>query len=187
MKTSDFLTTLRQHTNLPLLFRAGPDFIRPGYHLTEVKRVSYDTMDCGARMNRWTEAQFELWAPPHTGDLPGEDPMPADKFLRIVDRVEQELPLPGEAPARILAGFDGQPAVLHDIVSITPESGRLWVELSPDRARCKAAERRTPASPGGCCGGETGADDAGEQVEAGCGCSSPRPTSRAAAKAPCCA
>lgn len=152
MNTSSFLASLRAHPGLPLVFRAGGRIIPAGYHLTEVKRVTYQTMDCGALRHDWSENQFELWAPAPAGALPARGHMPADKFLRIVDRVEGELPLAGDALARIHTSFDGQPAALYDVTAITPGADGLWIELAPDRTRCKAAERRGADAAGAACG-----------------------------------
>lgn len=152
MQTSAFLAALRRHPELPVVFRAGAHAIAPDYHLTEVKRVAYVTMDCGAQTHRWSETHFELWVPPLSGVLPGRDHLPAGKILRIIDRVEQELPLVGDTPARIFASLGDHPAALHDIASVQESEGRLWVELTTDRTRCKAAERRLASLTGGCCG-----------------------------------
>ena len=106
MTTTSFLASLRLHADLPLAFRLGSartSSLAPGYHLTEVKRVAYETMDCGAMTHRWSETQFELWVPPLVGALPGRAAMPAGKFLQIVDRVQGTLPLDGEAVARVVA------------------------------------------------------------------------------------
>jgi hypothetical protein len=99
--------------------------------------------------------------------------------------VEAELPLDGEATARIHASFAGQPAALYEIEAALVQDGELWIELLADRARCKAAEHRGAGATGGCCG--TG-DSEGEREpaqaaqESGCGCA---PKSGAAVA--CCA
>ena len=171
MKTSSFLTTLRTHGALPLVFRAGYETVAPGYHLTEVKRVAYETMDCGSATHRWSETQFEVWVPPPNGVSPDREHLAADKFLRIIDRVETELPLNAEATARIHASFNGQPAALFDIETATARGGKLWVELAPDRTRCKAAERRI-GSASGCCGNPS-SPEVGTNPSKACGCGSP--------------
>lgn len=182
MQTSSFLTTLRSNAGLPLVFRAGRGIASPGYHLTEVKRVSYETMDCGAITHRWSEGQFEIWVPAVAESAPGRGHMPAEKFLRIVERVEAELPLDGDATARIHASFDGQTAALYDIDAANAREGKLWIELSPDRTRCKAAERRIGSLTGGSCGSGSAAPE--EKEAAGCGCGSAQAETTAAA---CCA
>lgn len=185
MKTSAFLSLLRGNAALPLVFRSGHKQTVPaGYHLTEVKRVAYETMDCGALTHRWTENQFELWAPPLIGALPGRVPMSAGKFLGIIERVAKENPLDDQAEARIHAVLGDHPAALYDIGTATPSEGRLWVELTPDRTRCKAVERRVSVLTGGCCGiGTTTASSA--PVAADCGCDQPTVESRE--KSRCCA
>jgi hypothetical protein len=179
MNTSSFLAALRDQASLPLVFRAGRNVVSPGYHLTEVKRVAYETMDCGAMVHQWAESQFEIWVPAATKAGPGRGHMAAEKFLRIIDRVEAELPLNGDAIARIHASFNGEPAALYAIEAISAREGQLWVELSPDRTRCKAAERRAA-------GGRR--DPAVQEAEAvgagaGCGCATAAPAGAAA----CCA
>jgi hypothetical protein len=182
MNTSSFLTALRANESLPLVFRTSRQLVSPGYHLTEVKRVSYETMDCGAMLHRWAESQFEIWVPALAGAASDRGHMPAGKFLKIVDRVEAELPLKGEAIARVHASFDGQPAALYDIDAVTPRDGKLWIELSPDRTRCKAAERRGAAATGGCCGSKADESE-GQEVVSDCGCGA----SKAEAAIACCA
>lgn len=152
MKTSSFLTSLRANASLPLVFRAGRETVLPGYHLTEVKRVTYETLDCGAKTHRWTETQFEVWAPGLEKIIPGRGHMPVEKFLKIIGQVESELPFHGESEARIFASLNGQPASLYEIDAVRAQDGKLWVELNADRARCKAAERKLASATGGCCG-----------------------------------
>lgn len=182
MKTSSFLAALRAQSKLPLVFRTGRTVVSPGYHLTEVKRVGYETMDCGAMTHRWTESQFEIWVPALEKIVPGRGHMAAEKFLGIIDRVEAQLPLNSDATARIHASFNGQPAALYDIDAVTARDGQLWIELSPDRTRCKAAERRVASVTGGCCGSAEPEADT-RDVAAGCGCG----TAESAKAVACCA
>jgi hypothetical protein len=181
MKTSSFLAELRRHSNLPAVFRAGGSAIAPHYHLTEVKRVNYETMDCGALAHRWSETQLELFEP-STAEA-GRTHMPARKFLQIIDRVERDLPLRPDAVVRIHAAFQGQPAALYDVATMTVVDGALSIELSPDRTRCKAAERRACLVGGG---GDVPAraETTTAQTSGGCGCAS---ATSAPAEAACCA
>ena len=181
MKTSSFLRALGANPTLPLVFRAGREIVSPGYHLTEVKRVAYETMDCGAVAHRWSETQFEIWVPPSSGTSSARGHMPAGKFLRIIDRVEAELPLQGDAAARIHASFHGQPAALFEIDMVVARDGQLWIELGPDRTRCTGADRRGAAATGECCAGN---DSAAEETDTAGGCGSARTEKAAAA---CCA
>ena len=177
MKTSSFLAALRSHANLPLVFRSDHHTVTPGYHLTEVKRVAYETIDCGAMTHRWSESQFEVWSPSEEEVNLSRGHMTADKFLRIVNRVEAELPLSGESVARILMNFDGAPASLFEIETVQAQDGKLWVDLVPDRTRCKAAERKEAAGGSACCGTGTAEGSAPARNEVACGCGSAQPVS----------
>lgn len=186
MKTSVFLATLRAHPALPVVFRHDGDTIPAGYHLTEVKRVAYETMDCGAQTHRWNETQFELWAPPLNSLNPLRGHLPAGKLLAIVDRVEHELALNGGTDARIHARLGDNPPALWDIDSAAPAGGQLVVALTPDRTRCKAAERQVGRLTGGCCGSEP---KSGGRAAPGaaCGCSGSVLTPAQREAAFCCA
>jgi hypothetical protein len=50
MRTQDFISTLREAPARRLVF-TNPDgaTIHGGYHLTELKAASFDTVDCGAK------------------------------------------------------------------------------------------------------------------------------------------
>ena len=106
--------------------------------------------------------------------------MSAEKFLKIVYRVDAELHLATEAEARIHAAFRDQPAALFAVEAVTPQDGQIWVELSPDRTRCKAAERRRAVSDGACCGATP---STAPEIEGCCAAAS----GPAAAGAACCA
>lgn len=154
MNTSSFLDTLRANASLSLVFKSPAGTVAPGYHLTEVKEVAYRTMDCGAMMHRWLETQFEIWDPASPQEAADRGFMAADKFLRIVDRVQQELPLDGESEARIFLSLGDHPASLHTIEEIEAHGGRLLVSLAGDRTRCKARERSEGTGCG--CGENSG-------------------------------
>jgi hypothetical protein len=71
-----------------------------GYHLTELKSASFDTVDCGGQVNRWHETIVQLWVSPD----PAEDRMTAAKFLKIFDKVCGMIPLKFDAEIRIEYG-----------------------------------------------------------------------------------
>jgi hypothetical protein len=131
--------------------------------------------------HRWSETQLELWTP--AAPDPERTHMLASKFLQIIDRVERELPLAQDAVIRIHAAFQGQPPALYEVESIAVADGALSIELSPDRTRCKAAERRAAELM------RAGAADESVAMNAtggstGCGCASSPSNATVAA---CCA
>ncbi len=64
MTTHDFISRLRDAPAKQLVF-ANSDCttIHGGYHLTELKAASFDTVDCGAQKNQWNETIVQLWVP----------------------------------------------------------------------------------------------------------------------------
>src|SRR5437016_6255088 len=103
MKTKEFIEALRNAPDRPLIFvNEEGDRIHAGYHLTEIKAASYDTVDCGGQGNRWSETVLQLWVPEEADD----DYMTAGKFIRIFDSVRAKIPLQEDVDLRIEYGDD---------------------------------------------------------------------------------
>src|SRR5436189_3334991 len=91
MRTQDFISRLRKAAAKALVFiNSNGATIHGGYHLTELKAASFDTVDCGAQKNQWTETIVQLWVPEE--DYNGEF-MTAAKFLSIYDKVARLIAL----------------------------------------------------------------------------------------------
>ena len=64
MRTQDFISRLREAPAKRLVFtNSDGATIHGGYHLTELKAASFDTVDCGAQKNQWNETIVQLWVP----------------------------------------------------------------------------------------------------------------------------
>jgi hypothetical protein len=62
MNTQSFLNTLEKHKNKELLFQYTPNLlVGTNYHITEVKHVTIDSVDCGAQTDSWKETIVQLW------------------------------------------------------------------------------------------------------------------------------
>ena len=62
MKTNEFISELRRAPENQLLFVDGKGHaVHAGYHLTELKAASLDTVDCGGQANQWQETIVQLW------------------------------------------------------------------------------------------------------------------------------
>jgi len=168
MNTSEFLNALRARPDLPLAFSTASGSVPAGYHLTEIKRVTHDTVDCGNVPHQWTENQFELWTP--SAPEPDCRPMLARKFLSIVDEVRKSLAIDGTVEAFIFGRIAGGADQLHRIKSIETGKESITVRLEPVSASCKAADREAGAtgSAGGCCGTTDAAPEAVAGAKAGC-------------------
>lgn len=166
MKTSEFLDALRARPELPLAFSTAAGSVPAGFHLTEIKRVAHETVDCGSMAHSWTENHFELWTPAEAE--PGRTAMRAGKFLSIVDKVREVLALDEAVDARVFGSVGGGPVQLHSIESVETGQNSITIHLEPVSAQCKARDRRNAAEGGdgaACC-----TMAAGSKIAALCGC-----------------
>jgi hypothetical protein len=110
MKTHEFIETLRNSTDKELIFaNTDGQIIHAGYHLTEIKAASFETVDCGGKTNRWNETLLQLWVPENADDRY----MKSDKFLRIYDKVRRLVSVDKDAEVRISMVTITLPAAHH--------------------------------------------------------------------------
>ena len=138
MNTKTFLSRLEQHNDRPLIFEYDGTRIQPGYHVTEVKRVRVESLDCGANPEGWTETVVQLWDVP---GKPGEGFMTAGKFRAILEKVHSRLPLELDAPLMFEYGDTKAAIRLLTAPDVQPEGDHVLVRLEPKRASCKPNDR----------------------------------------------
>src|SRR5476651_2672953 len=86
-----FKETLLQNPDLDLQFQYAADkWVDASYHITEIKQAPITSVDCGGKMNSWTEIIVQLWEP--VGQQQ-ERSMQVGKALSIIGLVEKTLPL----------------------------------------------------------------------------------------------
>ncbi len=148
MKTQDFISRLREAPAKQLVFaNAEGARIHGGYHLTELKAASFDTVDCGAQKNQWNETIVQLWVPENEEN--GEF-MTAQKFLAIYDKVARLIPLDSTAEIRFEYGDENFPPSNYHVGKISENEAELRVQLRLPQTTCKARDRREAGAA--CCG-----------------------------------
>jgi hypothetical protein len=139
MKTSEFISALRAAPGNQLLFvDLHGHAVHSGYHLTELKAASFETVDCGGRTNHWQETIVQLWVPVS----PDDDYMPVAKFLKIFDKVRGLIPLNLDAEIRVEYGDENFFPAAYYVHSVTSDYTTTRVLLEPPRTTCKARDRR---------------------------------------------
>ena len=147
MKTNEFISELRRAPENQLVFVDGNGHaVRAGYHLTELKAASLDTVDCGGQANQWQETIVQLWVPAN----PDNDYMSAGKFLKIFDKVRGMIPLNFDAAIRVEYGDENFFPSNYDVDLVTQDEKTIRVQLRPPQTTCKARDRRTEAGVS-CC------------------------------------
>lgn len=134
-----FRSQLEKYPEQILQFQyAAGTLVAPSYHITEIKQAPITSVDCGGKVNAWTEIIVQLWEPeqPQTNRA-----MAVNKALKIVDLVEKSMDLHPKAIVKIEFGnttFDTRqmyPGEIH------LDGENLVVNLQPDATQCKATDR----------------------------------------------
>lgn len=162
MKPLSVARQLELFSSKPLRFVLGGEQLVPNdFHVTEVKRVAVESLDCGGGRNAWQELVVQLWSPKADNARPA---MTAAKFSSILARAGA-LELLDQEPLRFEYGAAGSPAVQYLFERMGSEGNTVDVHLVPPHVACKPHERtRTelsvvqsgaccaPSSTGACCG-----------------------------------
>jgi hypothetical protein len=141
MTTQEFLALLAAHPQQALVFDYGEGQVEPGYHVTEVMNVSYESMDCGGQANFWRETVVQLMGPSR---LDAREYMSVQKFLRIYGKVAAAVPVRPESEVRFEYGDAKLPAI-HYHVAAVEVGDQVVVRLSSPGVACKAADRKIEA------------------------------------------
>ena len=126
--------------------------VAAGYHVTEVKAVTYNTMDCGGVANKWKETVIQLWNP---GDEPEREYMTVRKFLAIYERVAEHIPVSYDAELRFEYGDTRRPAASYHVERLESRGALVLVHLRAPVVTCKARDRKKAsiaAPESSCCG-----------------------------------
>jgi hypothetical protein len=148
MKTHEFIKALRNSADKKLIFaNADGQSIHAGYHLTEIKAASFETVDCGGKTNRWNETVLQLWVPEDAEDTY----MKSDKFLSIYDKVRRLVPVDEEAEVRIEYGDENFFPSAYHVTESREANSAIRFSLEPPATTCKARDRALAGKPESCC------------------------------------
>ncbi len=139
MKTSEFLSLLREHPNKSLVFEYLPGkTVGANYHITEVKNITVDSVDCGAGTDYWKETIIQLWESPSEKDK--RDYMSAYKAMGILSKVDRIKPMVKDAEVK----FEYSNAQFHTAQLFVNDhetyENTLLIHLGVEKTDCKAKE-----------------------------------------------
>lgn len=139
MKTEQFLTVLSQYQNKSLVFQYLPNALVPAnYHITEVKHVNIDSVDCGAQTDSWKETIIQLWESPV--ELGKTEYMSAHKALAILKKVGQMKPYALDSEVKI----EYSNALFHTaqlyVNDFEINNSQLIIKLEIQKTDCKAKD-----------------------------------------------
>ena len=137
MNTNQFLSLLEQHSEKHLLFEYTPtQFVGANYHITEVKHIQVDSVDCGAQTDAWRETIIQLWESPE--EIGKKEYMSASKALGILKKVGEMKPYTLDAEVK----FEYSNASFHTanlfVNDFTIQNQNLIIKLAVEATDCKA-------------------------------------------------
>lgn len=139
MNTREFLNLLEQNKDKALLFEYQPGKIVPdNYHITEVKHLNVNSVDCGGQTDSWTETIIQLWESPL--EAPTKDYMSVYKASSILRKVGRLRPYSLDAEVKIEYSNDNFHTAQLFIDDVTTDNNSLMVKLSIKKTDCKAKE-----------------------------------------------
>lgn len=162
MNTDTFLSLLQEHSEKQLLFAYhNQDLVALNYHITEVKNLTIEAVDCGGSFDSWKETLVQLWESP--ADAPSNTAMSCLKALGILQKVAKIKPLERAAELKFEYGNSQFHTANLPVKHYTVTQKALLISLGETKADCKAKEacgipevvetENNSCVPGsGCCG-----------------------------------
>lgn len=139
MQTEEFLSLLKEHQNKSLVFEYKPGaYVGANYHITEVKNVTVDAVDCGAQTDYWKETVIQLWESPKEAGKTAF--MTAYKAMEILNKVNGIKPMiPGAEVKFEYSNPEFHTAQLF-VDDVVAGDDRLMLRLAVEKTDCKAKE-----------------------------------------------
>ena len=155
MKTQEFLSLLESHKDKALLFEYAPEkFVGANYHITEVKHVKIDSVDCGSGTDAWNETIIQLWESP--SEKGKRDYMSTFKALGILKKVGQMKPYDMDAEIKFEYSNDTFHTAQLFLNDYSISEKQVILKLGVQQTDCKAKETCGVPEPAmaeaeGCC------------------------------------
>ncbi len=154
MTTKKFIQFLAEHSSKSLVFEyeAG-QYVPATYHISEIKKVHQESLDCGGFPHVMEQTVAQLWLPGGAGTKP---PINCKKALEIFERVDQKLSLQGEAELLFEYGFESLRTSIYQVAAVSVAAERVVVQLFVAAPVCKPSLVSTHSTKGvakqvGCC------------------------------------
>ncbi|WP_299223038.1 DUF6428 family protein [uncultured Psychroserpens sp.] len=137
METKRLFKLLQEHQDKSLLFEYQSGiFVNANYHITEVKHIKVDAVDCGSQTDHWNETVIQLWESPQ--ELDKTDYMSVYKALSILNKVGKMKPYDLNSEVK----FEYSNATFHTaqlfVNDYMIQSNNLILKLAIEKTDCKA-------------------------------------------------
>ena len=139
MNTQQLFDLLKDHTDKSLLFEyTSGQLVGANYHITEVKHLKIDSVDCGARTDAWNETIIQLWESP--SEIGKTEYMSVYKALSILNKVGRMKPYDFNSEVK----FEYSNSLFHTAQLFVNDyeihGNNLLLKLAVEKTDCKAKE-----------------------------------------------
>ncbi|SMD33118.1 hypothetical protein SAMN04488029_1483 [Reichenbachiella faecimaris] len=135
MKTSELLNILRENPELGLEFEIeSGKFIKPTFHITEVKNATIESVDCGGNPDSYKQTIIQLMVNPLEKM---RKPWTSKKALDIFDKVELLKPMDAEAEVFFEYGDLEMRTSNFSVEDVLFADGNIRLELFAKPTVCK--------------------------------------------------
>lgn len=139
MKTQDFFNVLDQHKDKSLLFEYAPNvLVGANYHITEVKHITVDSVDCGAQTSAWKETVIQLWESP--SELGKTEYMTAFKAIAILKKVGTMQPYVATSEVKFEYSNSNFHTAQLFVNDFEIKHNNIIIKLAIEKTDCKAKE-----------------------------------------------
>lgn len=135
MQTQEFLSLLRQHPRKEIIFEYAPgQFVPNAYHITEVKNIHIESVDCGGRADEYYQTIIQLWI----GEtVEQERAMTAEKATQIFDLVAQKKPMRGDTALFFEYGYGDLRTSNYQVQRVVESADKIVLQLYVAPPVCK--------------------------------------------------
>lgn len=138
MKTSTLIELLQTHEDNHLEFELEPGvYVSPTFHITEIKNVSIESVDCGGNPDTYKQTIVQLWVNP---EEPFRNPWTASKARSIFSRVDSVKPIDKDAEIFFEYGDSSRRTSNYSVEDIHLEDNHMSIRLYAKPTVCKPRE-----------------------------------------------
>lgn len=158
MKTQELLDLLTAHPDKELLFEyAADEFIPNAYHITEVKNVHIESVDCGGRPDEYYQTIIQLWIGEQETQARA---MTAQKAMSILHTVDKMKPMRRDTDLFFEYGYGALRTSNYQVQQVVELADKIILQLYVAPTVCKpiyelelaGLDSKSACAPGsGCC------------------------------------
>lgn len=137
MTTKAFLELLENNPQKELIFEYEANQFVPVYHITEIKNVYFESIDCGGNAHEEYQTITQLWISPK--DFLEQKCMTAEKALKIYKIVDGVKPMKRDTTIFFEYGYGDLRTSNYSVEEVVETADQLIIQLFVPKTACKPA------------------------------------------------